>query len=191
MPDVRSTAPERVCLRISLDVHKHWIVVATLSAVGGTPELQRIENTERAIRRFIDRVGGRDGLAVSYEAGPCGFDLLRLLGRLGVACDVIAPSLVPVRAGDRVKTDRRDAKKLVRLYRSHGDQPVLAIARRPPDPNNPTMTTTNTPQHQPPLDTGVHLRRPASPGRSRRRPAARSRSRPRTRGRVQRPAAGA
>ena len=46
------------------------------------------------------------------------YDLLRLLARLGVACDVIAPSLVPVRAGDRVKTDRRDAKKLVRLYRA-------------------------------------------------------------------------
>ena len=69
--------------------------------------------TERAIRRFVDRLGGPDGLAVAYEAGPCGYDLLRLLTRLGVACDVIAPSLVPVRAGDRVKTDRRDAKKLV------------------------------------------------------------------------------
>jgi transposase len=103
---------------MSLGVHKHSIVVARLPPTGGTPELHRIENTERAIRRFIDRVGGAEGLAVSYEAGPCGFDLLRLLGRLGVACDVIAPSLVPVRAGDRVKTDKRDAKKLVRLYRA-------------------------------------------------------------------------
>ncbi len=118
MPDVSSIAPEQVRLWASLDVHKHSIVAATLPPVGGTPELQRIENTERAIRRFIDRLGGPDGLAVSYEAGPCGFDLLRLLARLGVACDVIAPSLVPVRAGDRVKTDKRDAKKLVRLYRA-------------------------------------------------------------------------
>ncbi|MDQ3741780.1 MAG: IS110 family transposase [Actinomycetota bacterium] len=129
MPDVSSTAPEQVRLWVSLDVHKLSIVAATLPPVGGSPELHRIENTERAIRRFVDRVGGPDGLAVSYEAGPCGFDLLRLLGRLDVACDVIAPSLVPVRAGDRVKTDRRDAKKLVRLYRA-GE--LLFVA--PPSP---------------------------------------------------------
>ena len=77
----------------------------------------RIETTEKAIRRLIDKLGGPDGLAVCYEAGPGGFELYRLLTRLGVACDVIAPSLIPVRAGDRVKTDRRDAKKLVHLYR--------------------------------------------------------------------------
>jgi transposase len=55
---------------------------------------------------------------VAYEAGPGGFALWRVLTGMGVACDVIAPSLVPVRAGDRVKTDRRDAKKLVTLYRA-------------------------------------------------------------------------
>jgi transposase len=118
MPDVSSTAPKQVRLWVALDVHKHSIVAATLPPVGRSPQVQRIENTERAIRRLIDRLGGPDGLAVAYEAGPCGYDLLRLLGRLGVACDVIAPSLVPVRAGDRVKTDKRDAKKLVRLYRA-------------------------------------------------------------------------
>lgn len=118
MPDVSSTAPADVRLWVALDVHKHSIVAATLPATGGSLRVQRIENTERAIRRLVDRLGGREGLAVAYEAGPCGYDLLRLLARLGVACDVIAPSLVPVRAGDRVKTDRRDAKKLVRLYRA-------------------------------------------------------------------------
>ncbi len=118
MPDVSSTAPADVRLWVALDVHKHSIVAATLPPAGGAPEVQRIENSERAIRRLVERLGGPDGLAVAYEAGPCGYDLLRLLGRLGVACDVIAPSLVPVRAGDRVKTDRRDAKKLVRLYRA-------------------------------------------------------------------------
>ncbi len=84
---------------------------------GGQPEVQQIEMTRAAIRRFIDRLGGPDGLAVCYEAGPTGFDLLRVLAELGVACDVIAPSLIPVRVGDRIKTDRRDAKTLVRLYR--------------------------------------------------------------------------
>ena len=129
MPDVSSTAPERVRTWVALDVHKNSIVAATLGPAGGAPELQRIENTERAIRRLIDRLGGPGGLAVAYEAGPCGYDLLRLLGRLGVACDVIAPSLVPVRAGDRVKTDKRDAKKLVRLYRA-GELSFVA----PPSP---------------------------------------------------------
>jgi transposase len=89
-----------------------------LAPTGAELEVQRIESTERAIRRFIARLGGPEGLALCYEAGPGGFDLLRLLSGMGVACDVIAPSLVPVRAGDRVKTDRRDAKKLVRLFRA-------------------------------------------------------------------------
>lgn len=118
MPDVSSTAPADVRLWIALDVHKLSIVAATLPPTGGQVELHRIETTERAIGRFIDRVGGPVGLAVCYEAGPGGFDLLRLLERIGVCCDVVAPSLVPVRAGDRVKTDRRDAKKLVRLFRA-------------------------------------------------------------------------
>jgi transposase len=118
MADVSSTVPADVRLWVALDVHKNSIVAATLPAAGGTLELQRIENTERAIGRLIDRLGGSEGLSVAYEAGPCGYGLLRLLGRLGVACDVIAPSLVAVRAGDRVKTDRRDAKRLVGLYRA-------------------------------------------------------------------------
>ena len=119
MPDVTaSIAPAGVRLWVSLDVHKFSIVAATLPPEGGKPEVSRIETTERAIRRFIDRLGGPDGLAVCYEAGPGGFALWRLLTKIGVACDVVAPSLVPVRAGDHVKTDRRDAKKLVTLQRA-------------------------------------------------------------------------
>jgi transposase len=119
MPDVTaSIAPADVRLWVSLDVHKLSIVAAMLPPSGGEPEVQRIETTEKAIRRFIDRLGGPEGLAACYEAGPGGFALWRLLSGMGVACDVIAPSLVPTRAGDRVKTDRRDAKKLVRLFRA-------------------------------------------------------------------------
>jgi transposase len=113
-----SIAPTDVRLWVSLDVHKFSIVAATLPPDGGKPVVCRIETTERAIRRFIDRLGGPEGLAVCYEAGPGGFALWRLLTGMGVACDVVAPSLVPVRAGDRVKTDRRDAKKLVGLQRA-------------------------------------------------------------------------
>lgn len=119
MPDVTaSITPADVRLWVALDVHKFSIVAATLPPDGGEPEVSRIETTERAIRRFIDRLGGPQGLAVCYEAGPGGFALWRLLRKIGVACDVVAPSLVPVRAGDRVKTDRRDAKKLVGLQRA-------------------------------------------------------------------------
>src|SRR5437588_6576778 len=118
MPDVSSAAPIEVSTWVAIDQHKLSLVAATLPASGGQPEVVRLENTERAIRRFIERLGGGDGLAVAYEAGPGGYELHRLLSSVGVACDVIAPSLVPVRAGDRVKTDRRDAKKLVRLFRA-------------------------------------------------------------------------
>lgn len=118
MPDVTCVAPERPRLWVALDVHKFSIVASTLPPVGGKPEVERIETTEKAIRRFVHRLGGPQGLAVCYEAGPGGFALWRLLTKIGVACDVVAPSLVPVRAGDRVKTDRRDAKKLVGLYRA-------------------------------------------------------------------------
>ena len=118
MPDVSSTAPAQVRMWVAIDQHKLSLVAATLPASGGQPEVVRVENTERAIRRFLRRLGGAEGLALAYEAGPGGYELYRLLSSMGVACDVIAPSLIPVRAGDRVKTDRRDAKKLVRLYRA-------------------------------------------------------------------------
>jgi transposase len=103
---------------VSIDQHKLSLVAATLPASGGTPEVVRLENSDRAVRRFVEKLGGPDGLAVCYEAGPGGYQLQRLLSKMGVACDVIAPSLIPIRAGDRAKTDRRDAKKLVRLYRA-------------------------------------------------------------------------
>ena len=131
MPDVSSTAPAHVRTWIVFDVHKNSLVAGVLPAAGGRPEVTRLENTERAVRRFVDRCGGPGGLTVAYEAGPCGYELYRLLSRLGVACDVIAPSLVPIRAGDRVKTDRRDAKKLVRLYRA-GELSFVA----PPSPEH-------------------------------------------------------
>ena len=61
MPDVSSTAPAQVRLWVALDVHKHSIVAATLPPTGGAPQVQRIENTERAIRRLIDRLGWPGG----------------------------------------------------------------------------------------------------------------------------------
>ena len=109
MPDVISIAPADVRLWVA------WMCTNSRSwrrrcRAGGTPEVMRIETTQKAIRRLIALLGGPQGLAVCYEAGPGGFALWRLLSSLGVACDIVAPSLVPVRAGDRVKTDRRDAR---------------------------------------------------------------------------------
>lgn len=119
MPDVRSTACVATTRTwVAFDVHKDSLVAGILPADGRQPEVMRLENSERAVRRLLRRLGESGELAVCYEAGPCGYDLFRLLSSMGIACDVIAPSLTPVRPGDRVKTDRRDAAKLVRLYRA-------------------------------------------------------------------------
>lgn len=119
MPDVSRNANQAmITTYVALDVHKRRIVAAVLASTGGDTELHEIPNTERAIRRLIERLDGPDGLSVCYEAGPCGYAPYRLLSRIGVATDVVAPSLIPTRAGDRVKTDRRDARKLARLYRA-------------------------------------------------------------------------
>jgi hypothetical protein len=90
----RSPLPMPGCASVWI-VHKLSIVAATLPPKGGTPEVCQIETTEKSIRRFIDRLGGPAGPAVCYEAGPGGFALWRLLSGLGVACDVVAPSLGP------------------------------------------------------------------------------------------------
>lgn len=119
MPDVSSNASAATTRTwVALDVHKNAITAGVLPAEGGPPELVQLEHSEKALRRFVRRLGGPAGLAVCYEAGPCGYEPYRLLAAIGVACDIVAPSLTPVRPGDRVKTDRRDAKKLVRLYRA-------------------------------------------------------------------------
>ncbi len=119
MPDVSSNASAKTTRTfVALDVHKNAITAGVLPAEGGQVELVQLEHSEKAVRRFLKRHGDASGLAVCYEAGPCGYELYRLLASIGVACDIVAPSLTPVRPGDRVKTDRRDARKLVRLYRA-------------------------------------------------------------------------
>jgi hypothetical protein len=66
------------------DVHKNSLVAGMLPLSGGAPEVERIENSERAVRRLVGRHGGREGLAVAHEAGPRGFALYRLLSEYGV-----------------------------------------------------------------------------------------------------------
>jgi transposase len=106
---------------VGLDVHKDSIVVAV--AAGGlrgeVREYGRIANTSAALDRLLRKLGG-DGMTLRfcYEAGPCGYGIQRRLSARGHECVVVAPSLIPKRAGDRVKTDRRDAASLARLHRA-------------------------------------------------------------------------
>lgn len=110
---------EKVITHVGLDVHAERIVIASLVGQAREPAVSDIPNDPRVIRRTFKRlVTSAYELRCCYEAGPCGFELHRLLTSMGIACEVVAPSLIPVRAGDRVKTDRRDAVKLARLYRA-------------------------------------------------------------------------
>ena len=77
-------------------------------------------NEEGSVRHLIGRFGDPGALRACYEAEPCGFELHRLLVSMKVACDAVAPSLIPRRPGDRVETDKRDASRLARLHRAGG-----------------------------------------------------------------------
>src|SRR5438067_11435383 len=110
---------------LGLDVHKATIAVAIADESGAPTRYGSIANEPSAIRTLMTRLGGEDvQLHVAYEAGPTGYALHRQLTKLGIECMVVAPSLIPVRPGDKVKTDRRDALKLARLLRSGDLTPV-------------------------------------------------------------------
>jgi transposase len=89
-----------------------------------TPVVDRIFHDEVNVGRFVSTLGDLRAIRSCYEAGPTGYELARFLHRLGVACEVIAPSLIPVAPGSMVKTDARDARRLAHLYRSGKLVPV-------------------------------------------------------------------
>jgi len=103
---------------VALDDSKRKIVAGILRPGDAPPELREIANEPRQIRRLFERLKREGPVAACYEAGVSGYDLHRQLTALGVACSVIAPALTPRRPGQRIKTDRRDAVKLVRLFRA-------------------------------------------------------------------------
>ena len=106
---------------VGMDVSKSRIAVA-LAEGGGAGEarfLGEIEASEASVTKLVRRLSAKHGkLTFSYEAGPTGYGVYRLIGELGHECRVVAPSLIPRRPGDRVKTNRRDALSLARLLRA-------------------------------------------------------------------------
>src|SRR5262245_57455137 len=111
---------------VGLDVHADTIAVAVAEEGrhGEVRSLGVVPNTADGVRRLVKKLGSAETLRCCYEAGPCGYVLYWQLAALGVVCEVIAPTLIPTKAGDRVKTDRRDAVKLARSYRSGDLTPV-------------------------------------------------------------------
>jgi transposase len=101
-----------------LDVHAETISVAVAEGRNQVRSLGTIANRPEAVRRILGKLGKLSELKVCYEAGPTGYALYWELTRLGVQCEVIAPSLVPMKSGDRIKTDRRDAERLARSYQA-------------------------------------------------------------------------
>ena len=107
---------------VGLDAHKKAINVAALCPEQAKPQEWIVENKPAAIRRLVKKlVREADGGEVRccYEAGPCGYALQRQIEAAGpVICEVIAPALIPRKPGERIKTDRRDARKLGELLRA-------------------------------------------------------------------------
>ena len=111
---------------VGLDTHKETIAVAVADAIGGKSRFYgEIANTPEAIRKLVKQLCP-DGEVISfcYEAGPCGYEIYRQISQLGHHCSVVAPSLIPTKPGERVKTDRRDSEKLSRLDRAGELTPV-------------------------------------------------------------------
>jgi transposase len=109
---------------VGLDVHKETIAVATAESRKQPRSYGIIPNDPRTIFKLMRKLGPFKRLKVCYEAGPCGYAVYRQLADLGIDCVVIAPSMIPKKPGDRVKTDRRDASNLARLLRSNDLTPI-------------------------------------------------------------------
>jgi transposase len=118
-------------LYVGLDVHKESIAVAYAPEERGAEvvSLGSIGTRQCDIDKLIRQLQAKGAqLVFVYEAGPCGYWLYRYLTRRGLSCHVVAPSLIPRKPGDRVKTDRRDALTLARLMRS-GDLTAIYVPR--------------------------------------------------------------
>jgi transposase len=116
---------------IGLDVHKSSISVAVAHSTSIDAEYWgTIPNTPEAIRKLLKKFGELNTVIFCYEAGPCGYGIYHQIVKYGVSCLVVAPSLIPTKPGDRVKTDTRDAKKLAKLLRNGDLTPVWVPSQK-------------------------------------------------------------
>ncbi len=109
---------------VALDDSKRKIVAGILRPEATQPELRELPNDPHHIRRVVERLKREGPVVMCYEAGVSGYDLYRQITALGVPCQVMAPALTPRRPGQHIKTDRRDAAKLVRLFRAGELTPI-------------------------------------------------------------------
>ncbi len=103
---------------LAMDVHKNTISAAVLEPGSTTPVVDKISSDDESVRRLMARFAEPSRVWACYEAGPTGYELARVLRLAGMRCEVIAPSLIPARPGDRVKTDKRYARNLALLFRA-------------------------------------------------------------------------
>jgi|GraSoiStandDraft_4_1057263.scaffolds.fasta_scaffold48627_1 transposase len=112
---------------VGLDVHKDTIVMAVAEAGTQPAEIfATLANDPAAVLSRLRKLGPLPAMVVCYEAGPTGYELYRFLNAAGVQCHVVAPSMVPTQNGNRVKTDRRDARRLAHFLRS-GDLTAIWV----------------------------------------------------------------
>ncbi len=102
---------------VGLDVHKENIVAVAIGKGGSHEGRFEMTNSPKGKERLLARLASFPKVRCAYEAGPTGYDLKRFLDGKGIDCQVIAPSLIPRRPGDRIKTDRKDAEKIARMHR--------------------------------------------------------------------------
>jgi transposase len=118
---------------VGVDAHKKDLFVAMLVGTAATPVTWQLANEPTAVRRLVRKLEREapGPVRVCYEAGPCGYALQRQITTARVSCQVIAPALIPRKPGERIKTNRRDARKLVELHRAG-----LLTEVRPPTPED-------------------------------------------------------
>lgn len=109
---------------VGLDVHAATIAVAVAERGGEVRFLGTIPNRTESVFKLVKRLNAEGAWKACYEAGPTGYVLYWLLTKAGISCQVIAPTLVPMKAGDRIKTDRRDALRLAQSFRAGDLTPV-------------------------------------------------------------------
>jgi transposase len=110
---------------VGFDVHDDTISIGLIHRDAPEAEfLCTIPNNPDAIRKSLKKLGDPKKIKVCYEAGPCGYVIYRQLTQMGISCVVVAPSLIPTKPGDHIKTDKRDAKKLAKLLRNGDLTPI-------------------------------------------------------------------